>query len=147
MCLIPRLNPSVMFIALLSISVSPEVLVPSSPAPAIPSIEREKIYVCCPAFMFLIYQGEWSGWEGTPWDLKHASVRTHTCMPFWLKWGPRDSFLSHPPTLDTLCGPYRVWLGFVVGYPISPFSRSAYLVCMGWMASSSKMTYQASLCV
>ena len=41
-----------MFIALLSISVSPEVLVPSSPAPAIPSIEREKIYVCCPAFMF-----------------------------------------------------------------------------------------------
>ena len=47
------------------------------------------------SFLLLIYQGEWSGWEGTPWDLKHASVRTHTCMPFWLKWGPRDSFLSH----------------------------------------------------
>ena len=27
-----------------------------------------------PAFMFLIHHGDWPGWVGTLWDVKHVSV-------------------------------------------------------------------------
>ena len=68
----------------------------------------------------------------------------------WCHFGSRSGqgfVFPHPPTLDTLCGPYRVWLGFV--FWVSYLTQFKVLLpCItGWMASSSKMTYQASLWV
>ena len=47
----------------------------------------------------IIHQGEWSGWEGTPWDVKHVSVGTHTLMPFRLKCGSGCFLFSHAGAL------------------------------------------------
>ena len=48
-----------------------------------------------------------AGWVGTFWDLKHVGVTPD--LDAILAQDREGNLFSHPPTLDTLCGPYRVW--------------------------------------
>ena len=76
------------------------------------------------------------GWVGTFWDLKHVGVTPD--LDAILAQDQGKLCFPHPPTLDTLCGLYRVW-GSSRDFIHTPVP--------GGMLSSSKMTFQAGPCV
>ena len=102
--------------------------------------------VSSPHVSYLPKMNGWVGRVGTIWDLKHVGVtpdldailaQDREGLFFLLKIGRHFSF-PHPPTLDTLCGPYSVWGSCrdVIHTPVP-----------GGMLSASKMTFQAGPCV
>ena len=53
----------------------------------------------------LIHQGEWSGWVGTPWDVKHVSVGLTLDAILAQAWVRAFRFFAMPSTPPPSRGP------------------------------------------